>query len=63
MRTLITAFALFSSSVVLGRLVQKPGLTVPYSYGSNLAAAEEIFDKSYAAYRSVEMFRVSQLPG
>ena len=61
MRTLVTAFALISYSVVFGRLVQKPGLVVPDSYGSNLAAAEEIFDKSYAAYRSAKMFRVSQL--
>jgi len=61
MRTLFTAFALVSSSVVLGRLVQKPGLVIPDTYSSNRATVEKIFDTSYEAYRSAQMFHISQV--
>lgn len=61
--TLITALTLLSSSVVHGGLVQKPGLVVPDAYSSNRDAAEKIFDMSYDAYRSAQMFHVSEFQG
>ncbi|KAJ7439202.1 glycoside hydrolase family 47 protein [Mycena latifolia] len=51
-----------SSYSLAGVTVQKPGLTVPAKYASNRDAAEQIFTKTYAAYKKFAFGHDELLP-